>query len=107
MKVAMAWTRQMVKDCYPILGGTSIEHLKENIEASPLLADEITLTRLKALKIRFTDAQMKKLSEASPVSHGFPTAAFGLDPRALEGGSPNAPLLTAVSVSNDGTGKSC
>ncbi|CAD6584714.1 MAG: hypothetical protein TREMPRED_003940 [Tremellales sp. Tagirdzhanova-0007] len=70
--VAMAWTRQMMTDY-----GTY-------------------LTRLKALKIKFTEEQMKKLSEASPFSHGFPTAGFGMDPRALEGGSPNTPLMNAV-----------
>jgi hypothetical protein len=30
----MAWARQMMTDCYPILGGTSLEHLKSNIEVS-------------------------------------------------------------------------
>ena len=48
---------------------------------------------------------MKKLSEASPFSHGFPTAGFGMDPRALEGGSPNTPLMNAVSVSIDVSGR--
>ena len=30
----MAWTRGIMTDCYPVLGGASVEHLKENIEVS-------------------------------------------------------------------------
>lgn len=81
--VAMAWARQMMTDCYPILDGTSIEHLKENFEA---------------LKIKLSEEQMKKLSEASPFSPGFPTDNFGHDPRTLTGGVPNSATLNAVRV---------
>ena len=31
-QVAMAWARQVMADCFPILGGTNIDHLKGNIE---------------------------------------------------------------------------
>jgi len=28
----MAWARGKLTDCYPVIGGTSVGHLKENIE---------------------------------------------------------------------------
>ena len=34
--VGMAWCRQMFTDCWPILGGTSIAHLKSNIDVGHL-----------------------------------------------------------------------
>lgn len=68
-------------DCYPILGGTSIEHLKSNIEA---------------LKIVLTPEQMKKLNEGSPFNHGFPTGRFGLDPRLLPNHEPDMIFLKTV-----------
>ena len=52
-----------------------------------------------ALKIKLTDAQMKRLSEASPFVPGFPTSGFGQDPRALEGGLPDSALLNSVGAS--------
>ncbi|RSH88725.1 hypothetical protein EHS25_002952 [Saitozyma podzolica] len=76
--VGMAWARQMMTDCFPILGGTSLEHLKSNIEA---------------LKITLTPEQMSRLNEAAPFDHGFPTQRFGLDPRLLPGQTPQTPLL--------------
>lgn len=72
-------------DCYPILGGTSIEQLKSNIEA---------------LKIVLTPEQLKKLNDASPFDHGFPTQRFGLDPRLLPNQEPQHNMITTVRVSN-------
>lgn len=80
--VAMAWARQMMSNCFPILGGTSIDQLKSNIEG---------------LKVTLSDKQIAKLNDASPFSAGFPTAFFGLDPRLLADQQPVVPLLTTVS----------
>ena len=67
--------------CFPILGGTSIDQLKSNIEA---------------LKITLTPEQLKKLNDASPFEHGFPTGRFGLDPRLLPNQEPQSALLSTV-----------
>ncbi|RXK41149.1 aryl-alcohol dehydrogenase [Tremella mesenterica] len=80
--VALAWIRQRVTDCFPILGGTSIENFKANVEA---------------LKITLTEEQMQKLDEVSPCDYGFPYALFGRDPHYLPGGKPNSILVNAVS----------
>jgi len=69
-------------DCFPILGGTSIDQLKSNIEA---------------LKIVLTEQQTKKLNDASPFDHGYPTGQFGLDPRLLPGQQPETNMLNTVS----------
>ena len=50
---------------FPIVGGRKVEHLKDNIQA---------------LSIKLTDAQIKKLEEASPFTHGFPMNFVGEDP---------------------------
>jgi len=72
-----------MSNCFPILGGTSIEQLKSNI---------------KALSIELTPEQMKKLNDGSPFDPGFPMAFFGTDPRQLPNQAPQGGLLTAVSV---------
>ncbi|WVQ86211.1 hypothetical protein IAT38_008379 [Cryptococcus sp. DSM 104549] len=76
--VALAWARQMMADCFPILGGTNFEHLKENIEA---------------LKITLTDSQMERLSNAQEFDWGFPTGRFGRDPHYMPGGIPVANMV--------------
>lgn len=78
----MAWCRQRMFDCYPIIGGANIERLKENIEA---------------LKVHLTDEQMEMLSTAVPFDLGFPYAGFfGSDPRDLPNGYPNSIVLNTV-----------
>lgn len=72
----------MMTDCLPILGGTSIEQLKSNIEA---------------LKIVLTQPQLKKLNDTAPFDHGYPTGQFGLDPRLLPGQQPETSMLNTVS----------
>ncbi|ORX38519.1 putative aryl-alcohol dehydrogenase [Kockovaella imperatae] len=79
--VALAWCRQNMTDCWPIIGGTSVEQLQTNI---------------KALEVTLTPEQLKKLDEASPFDHGFPTAIFGMDPRALPDHMPNSGLVQTV-----------
>ncbi|WWD20886.1 hypothetical protein CI109_105363 [Kwoniella shandongensis] len=78
--VALAWARQTVADCFPIIGGTSIENLKSNIDA---------------LKIHLTDAQIEKLNNAVEFDWGFPYNAFGRDPHYLPGGAPQS-LITGM-----------
>ena len=70
-------------DCFPILGGTSLEQLKSNIEA---------------LRIVLTPAPMDKLNDAAPFDHGYPTGQFGLDPRLLPGQQPTNNMLNTVSL---------
>ncbi|OCF35935.1 aryl-alcohol dehydrogenase [Kwoniella heveanensis BCC8398] len=79
--IAMAWARQTVADCFPIIGGSSIEYLKSNIDA---------------LKIHLTEEQLEKLNNAVPFDWGFPYAHFGRDPHYLPGGVPNNALLTTA-----------
>jgi len=79
--VAMAWCRQMYPYCFPIIGGTNIEHLKSNIES---------------LKITLSEAQLDKLTKASPFNPGFPRAFFGNDGHTLPGGKSDSPLLNSA-----------
>lgn len=79
----MAWVRSKYSAVYPIIGGTSLEQLRSNAEA---------------LKITLTPEQVKKLDDASPFDHGFPTGFFGTDPRLLPEQAPQVPLLTVVSA---------
>jgi len=60
--VAMAWARQTMRDCYPILGGSKVSQLKQNIES---------------LKIHLTEDQMQKLNSAGSFDKGFPYVQFG------------------------------
>ncbi|ODN90166.1 hypothetical protein L198_06184 [Cryptococcus wingfieldii CBS 7118] len=71
--VALAWSRHMVADVFPLIEGSSIEHPKANIEA---------------LKIKLTEAQVDKLNNAYPFDWGFPHNFLGIDPRYLPGGKP-------------------
>jgi diketogulonate reductase-like aldo/keto reductase len=79
----MAWVRSKYSAVYPIIGGTSLEQLRSNAEA---------------LKITLTPEQVKKLDDASPFDHGFPTGRFGTDPRLLPEQAPQVPLITVVSA---------
>ncbi|OWT36177.1 aryl-alcohol dehydrogenase [Cryptococcus neoformans Bt1] len=79
--IAMAWVRQTVTNCFPIIGGTNPEHLKANIEA---------------LKITLTDKQMEKLNDAYKFDYGFPYNRFGRDPHYLPEGKPDNGLLTTA-----------
>ncbi|WWC65012.1 uncharacterized protein I303_107626 [Kwoniella dejecticola CBS 10117] len=79
--VALAWARHRVADCFPIVGGTSIDNLKSNIDA---------------LSIKLTPEQVEKLTNAVEFDFGFPYNAFGLDPHYLPGGIPNSVTLTTA-----------
>ncbi|WWC98360.1 hypothetical protein V866_005251 [Kwoniella sp. B9012] len=79
--VALAWARQTMAYCYPIVGGTSIDYLKSNIDA---------------LKIQLSREQMNKLNNAAPFDWGFPYTGFGKDPHYLPGGAPNNALLNTA-----------
>ncbi|WOO83840.1 Putative aryl-alcohol dehydrogenase AAD14 [Vanrija pseudolonga] len=80
--VALAWARAKVPNVYPIVGGASVDQLKDNA---------------KALEIKLSDAQVAFLDESSPFNPGFPFAQFGTDPHYLPGGKPTGFLLNAVS----------
>ncbi|WVQ80660.1 hypothetical protein IAT38_002765 [Cryptococcus sp. DSM 104549] len=71
--VGVAWARQMVEDCFPVLGGASIEQLKSNINA---------------LKITLTPEQLDKLNNVYPFDYGFPHSGFGTDPHYRSRGKP-------------------
>ncbi|GFZ50406.1 oxidoreductase with NAD+ or NADP+ as acceptor [Saitozyma sp. JCM 24511] len=79
--VALAWCRQMYPDCYPLIGGTKLQHLKSNIEA---------------LNIKLSPQQMEKLSNAVPFDWGFPYDMFGTDPHYLPEGKPKNPALSSA-----------
>ncbi|ORY28954.1 putative aryl-alcohol dehydrogenase [Naematelia encephala] len=76
--VALAWARQKVGYCFPIIGGASIANLKSNVEA---------------LKLVLSDSQMEKLEAAQSFDWGFPYAGFGRDPHYLPSGEPNSVSL--------------
>ncbi|ORY35571.1 aryl-alcohol dehydrogenase [Naematelia encephala] len=78
--VAMAWCKQNMAYCFPVIGGTSIEHLKQNI---------------KALEIKLTAEHIEKLSNAVPFDYGFPYTAYGRDPHYLPDGKPDSLLKMA------------
>ena len=80
--VALAWCRQMMPDCWPVLGTSSVEQLEANI---------------KALGIVLTPEQMEKLDAASAFDPGFPTKIFGPDPRTVPDRIANSGLMLQVS----------
>ncbi|RSH95563.1 hypothetical protein EHS25_000655 [Saitozyma podzolica] len=79
--VALAWCRQMYPDCYPLIGGTKLQHLKSHIEA---------------LNIKLSPQQMEKLSNAVPFDWGFLYDMFGTDPHYLPEGKPKNPALSSA-----------
>lgn len=79
--VALAWARQTVADCFPIIGGTNPDNLRSNVEA---------------LKIRLTEEQIKRLEGAVPFDFGFPFIPFGRDPHDLPGGVPESAIVNSV-----------
>ncbi|KAL1406314.1 putative aryl-alcohol dehydrogenase aad14 [Vanrija albida] len=78
--VALAWTRAKVANVFPIVGGSSVDQLKENA---------------KALDIKLSDEQVSFLDAAAPFDPGFPFSHFGTDPHYLPGGKPNGFILNA------------
>ncbi|WWC92524.1 uncharacterized protein L201_007483 [Kwoniella dendrophila CBS 6074] len=79
--VALAWARQNYADCYPIIGGMSIDNLKSNIDA---------------LKIKLTAEQLEKLNKSVEFDIGFPYNFFGTDSHYAPEGKATAPLLTTA-----------
>ncbi|KAI9725241.1 MAG: hypothetical protein M1828_003422 [Chrysothrix sp. TS-e1954] len=72
--IALAYVMHAAPDCYPIVGGRNVNHLKDNIEA---------------LKIRLSDAEYAHIQEASGFKPLFPQSfIFGgsrYDPNGLNG----------------------
>lgn len=62
---------------FPILGGTKIAQIKDNI---------------KAIEIKLTDEQMKKIEDSAPFDLGFPMNMIQTEPQ-LTGQTQNARLL--------------
>jgi aryl-alcohol dehydrogenase-like predicted oxidoreductase len=79
--VAAAWTRAKMAYCVPIIGGSRIEHLRQNA---------------KDLAISLTPAQVAKLDAAAPFDHGFPNGRFGRDPHYLPDGKPESLFLNTA-----------
>ncbi|WVQ80661.1 hypothetical protein IAT38_002766 [Cryptococcus sp. DSM 104549] len=75
--VGLAWVKQSVVDCYPVVGATSVEQVKSNIEA---------------LKIVLTPEQLERLNTAYAFDYGFPHSSFGTDPHWHKPGQPTNPL---------------
>ncbi|KAG9604587.1 aryl-alcohol dehydrogenase AAD14, partial [Aureobasidium melanogenum] len=63
--VALAYVMSKTINVFPLVGGRKIEHLHDNI---------------KALCIKLSDAQIKKLEDVRPFDIGFPNNFIGVDP---------------------------
>lgn len=81
LPVALAWARQKYHYCYPIVGGAKVSHLEGNIAA---------------LTIKLSEDQIRELDNAVPFDYAFPLNVFGVDPRLLPEGRPQAPLVTTA-----------
>jgi len=64
--IALAYVMHKARNVFPLVGGRKVEHLEENI---------------KALSIRLTDEQIKKLESVKPFDIGFPLNMVGDDPK--------------------------
>jgi aryl-alcohol dehydrogenase-like predicted oxidoreductase len=63
--VALAYVMSKTINVFPLVGGRKIEHLHDNI---------------KALTIKLSDEQIKKLEDVRPFDIGFPNNFIGVDP---------------------------
>jgi aryl-alcohol dehydrogenase-like predicted oxidoreductase len=64
--IALAYVMHKARNVFPLVGGRKVEHLEDNI---------------KALSIRLTDEQIKKLESVKPFDIGFPLNMIGNDPK--------------------------
>ena len=65
-QIAIAYVMHKARNVFPLVGGRKVEHLHDNI---------------KALSIRLTDEQIKKLENVKPFDLGFPMTMIGEDPK--------------------------
>lgn len=63
--IALAYVMSKAPRVFPLVGGRKVEHLHDNIQA---------------LKIKLSDAQIKKLESVTPFEPGFPNNFVGEDP---------------------------
>jgi len=79
--VALAYVMSKTTNVFPLVGGRKVEHLHDNI---------------KALTIKLSDAQIKKLEDVKPFDIGFPNNFIGENPAIS--GQPNFLLGASASI---------
>lgn len=79
--VALAYVMSKTVNVFPLVGGRKVEHLKDNI---------------KALSIKLSDEQIKKLEGVKSFDPGFPNTFIGEDPKIS--GQPNFLLGASASI---------
>lgn len=79
--VALAYVMSRTINVFPLVGGRKVEHLHDNI---------------KALTIKLSDAQIKKLEDVRPFDIGFPNNFIGENPAIS--GQPNFLLGASASI---------
>ena len=79
--VALAYVMSKTTNVFPLVGGRKVEHLHDNI---------------KALSIKLSDAQIKKLEDVKPLDVGFPNNFIGENPAIS--GQPNFLLGASASI---------
>lgn len=79
--VALAYVMSKTINVFPLVGGRKVEHLHDNI---------------KALTIKLSDAQIKKLEDVRPFDVGFPNNFIGENPAIS--GQPNFLLGASASI---------
>ncbi|KAH0341673.1 aryl-alcohol dehydrogenase AAD14, partial [Aureobasidium melanogenum] len=80
--VALAYVMSKTINVFPLVGGRKVEHLHDNI---------------KALTIKLSDEQIKKLEDVRPFDIGFPNNFVGVDPTIS--GQPSWLLGASASIS--------
>ena len=65
-QIALAYVRHKARNVFPMVGGRKVEHLQDNI---------------KALSIRLSDDQIKRLESVKPFDIGFPLSFIQDDPK--------------------------
>lgn len=63
--IALAYVMSKAANVFPVIGGRTVEHLKDNIQA---------------LSIKLTDKQIEYLESIKPFDLGFPHNFIGADP---------------------------
>jgi aryl-alcohol dehydrogenase-like predicted oxidoreductase len=79
--VALAYVMSKTTNVFPLVGGRKVEHLHDNI---------------KALSIKLSDEQIKKLEDVRPFDIGFPNNFIGENPAIS--GQPNFLLGASASI---------
>ncbi|KAH8658293.1 aryl-alcohol dehydrogenase [Xylariales sp. PMI_506] len=72
-QIALAYVLHKARNVFPIVGGRKVEHLRDNI---------------RALSIRLTDEQIKRIEAIQTFDLGIPMNQMGDDPRETGAGNP-------------------